>query len=85
MSKIQFHVGILPEDKELFNQHVYMLNEDTDEKFHVQVHGGFDDLFGYYVMVCNGSWDAYRCFMPKLNDTAAHFVKSLEHFEDDNL
>ena len=85
MSKIQFHVGIRPEDKELFNQHVYMLNEDTDEKFHVQVHGGFDDLFGYYIMVCKGSWDAYRCFMPKLNDSAAQFVKSLEHYEDDDL
>jgi hypothetical protein len=81
--RIQFHVGILPEDKEQFNQHIYMLNEDTDEKFHVHVVGGFDDLFGYYIMVCKGTWDAYGCFMPKVNEHASHFVKSLEHFEDE--
>ena len=85
MSNIQFHVGILPEDKELFNQHVYMLNEDTDEKFHVHLHGEYEDSHGYYVMVCKGSVDAYRCFVPMYNEDAARFVRSLELFEDDNL
>jgi hypothetical protein len=82
-NKIQFYVGILPEDREQFNEHIYMLNEDTDEKFHVHVAGGYDDLFGYYIMVCKGTWDAYRCFMPKENEQASHFVKSLEHFEEE--
>lgn len=85
MSKLQFNVGIAPEDKELFNQHIYMLNEDTDPKFHVHVHGGYDDLFGFYIMVCKGTLDAYHCFMPTKNSSAAQFVKSLEYFEDDDL
>jgi hypothetical protein len=83
MSKIQFHVGILPEDREKFNQHIYMLNEDTDEKFHVVVHGGYDDLFSYYKLVCSGTWEAYKCFMPTKNESASCFVKSLEHFEEE--
>jgi hypothetical protein len=81
-NKIQFHVGILPEDKEQFNQLVYTLNEDTDEKFHVHVHGNFDDLFSYFTFVCSGTWEAYKCFMPGENGRA-QFVKSLQHFEED--
>ena len=82
-NKIQFHVGILPEDREQFNQLLYTLNEDTDEKFHVHVHGSFDDLFSYLTIVCSGTWEAYKCFMPTIENTKAQFVKSLRHFEED--
>jgi hypothetical protein len=54
-----------------------MLNEDTDEKFHVELINEYDDPEGYYTYTIRGSWEAYKCFLDR-----ADFVKSLNHYEE---
>lgn len=77
MEKINFYVGILPEQDQDLKQFVYMLNEDTDEKYHVEVVKEYNDPNGYYTYVIFGTWEAYKCFLD------ARFVKSLNHYEED--
>jgi hypothetical protein len=77
MKKINFYVGILPEDENHFWSIIHNLNEaDTDLKFEAVVLNKFDDPDGYLSFTVFGSWDAYKCFA---NDT---LIKSLEHFEE---
>jgi hypothetical protein len=77
MEKIHFYVGIDTTQESDFKSFVYMLNEDTDEKFHVELINEYDDPEGYYTYTIRGSWEAYKCFLDR-----ADFVKSLNHYEE---
>ena len=48
------------------------------EEDHVEVKTEFDDPYGYYTIICTGSWNTYEAF------TSWPYLKSIEHFEDDN-
>jgi len=78
LRKIEFYVGILPEDHTKLMDLVHSLNEsDADQKYHADIVNDYPDPFGYHKYTIRGSWDCYRCFMGN------GFVKSLEHFEED--
>ena len=70
---LTFYVGILPEDEHKFKDHVYMINEDVDHKFHATIVKEFDDPAGYYTYCLKGTMDAYKSF------TNESFVKSLNY------
>ena len=81
MKRIEYYVGILPEDKDTMMCAISSLNESENTNMHVEIVGEFDDPNGYYSYTIKGTWDSYRTF---LNDETHNpkFVKSLEHFEE---
>ena len=78
MKKINYYVGILPEDQARFWDYVFNLNEDTDHMYHVRVENEFDG--DYYTYTVVGTWESYQCFLDARGNS---FVKSVEHFEED--
>lgn len=78
--KMEYYVGILPEDREQFESTVEFLNDNPDWKWHVKVISEFDDPEGYYTFQIEGTPDSYRHFLRKAHDEG--FVKSLNHYED---
>jgi hypothetical protein len=79
-TKFDFYVGIIPEDREKFMQLVNLLNEDSDQNFHIFLKNEFDDPDGYYTFAINGTWDSYKCFLDECKE--GKFIKSLTHYED---
>jgi len=77
--KIEYYVGVLPEDIDTMNSFINELNSSIDEDFNVEVVGQFDDPNGYYSYTIKGTWKSYQAFLDKTDS----FVKSVEHFEED--
>ena len=67
-SKIEFFIGVIPEDKSKFL--------DFAEKIKLDIKDEYDDPYGYYTYVIDGTWEEYE-----LVSKEKGFVKSLEHFE----
>jgi len=71
-NKIEFFVGILPEDdRKLDNFIKYLLSEDIE----IAIENHFDDPDGYYTYIMRGSYRAYEQFLN------FNIVKSLSHHE----
>jgi hypothetical protein len=66
---VEYFVGILPEDRQIFLNYIQELD--------IKIKGEFDDTHGYYCFVIEGEMSTYSNFLEK------DFVKSLEHFCDD--
>ena len=81
MAKVEYYVGILPEDREKFEEYVEYLNDDAhcDWKFKIEILNEFDDPNGYYTFQIKGYWDSYNKF---LGLAPGCFVKSLTHYEE---
>ena len=79
--KMEYYVGILPEDREKFESSVEFLNDNPSYKWHVKVINEFNDPHGYYTFQLEGTPDSYRHFLRNANMEDG-FVKSLEHFEE---
>ena len=78
MKRIEFHIGILPNDSADFREYAVAINMTFPEEDHVEVKSEFDDPYGYYTIICTGSWLTYEAF------ASWPYLKSIEHFEDDN-
>jgi len=75
--KILFYVGINPEDQIKLKDFIgNFMEDDVDEKFHINIVNEFDDPDGYYTYLLEGSWYSYKCF------SGRDFVKSLNHYEE---
>ncbi len=81
MAKVEYYVGILPEDREKFEEYVDYLNDDAhcDWKFKVEILNEFDDPNGYYTFQIQGHWDSYMKFAQL---APGSFMKSLAHYEE---
>jgi hypothetical protein len=82
MAKVEYYVGILPEDFNKFEEYVEYLNDDAhcDWKFKVDVLNEFDDPDGYYTFQIRGYWDSYNKFLEQSKNNG--FVRSLTHYEE---
>lgn len=82
MAKVEYYVGILPEDREKFEEYVEYLNDDAhcDWKFKVEILNEFDDPDGYYTFQIQGYWDSYNKFLEQTKNNG--FVKSITHYEE---
>lgn len=78
--RIDFYVGIVPEDKPKLMEFVNILNEDSDPKFQIFIKNEFDDPDGYYNFVINGTWESYKCFLDGCGKGS--FIKSLTNYEE---
>jgi len=78
LNRIEFYVGIIPEDHQLFSSLLHTLNEDdVDPNYNAHILNEFDDPHGYYTYVIRGTFESYKCFIGQ------PFIKSLEHFEEE--
>ena len=78
--KMEYYVGILPEDREKFDETVEYFNDSPDWRFRVKLLSEFDDPEGYYTIQIEGTPDSYGHFLR--NAQSGGFVKSLNHFEE---
>jgi len=76
MKKIEFYIGVLPNDIENFKQFTILTNKILPEEDRIEIKSEFDDTYGYYSFTCSGNWNAYEVCRqwPK--------IKSIEHFEE---
>jgi len=77
--KIEYYVGILPEDREKFERSVEFLNDNENYYYHVKLIGEFDDPHGYYTFQLEGTPDSYRYFLREAQEDG--FVRSLNHYD----
>ena len=78
--KMEYYVGILPEDREKLKNSIEFLNDNPNYKWQVKVLSEFDDPHGYYTFQLEGTPDSYRHFLREAHDEG--YVKSLTHYED---
>jgi hypothetical protein len=78
--KMEYYVGINPEDRQLFDNCVSFLNDNEDPKYQIRIISEFDEPDGYYTFQIIGTPDTYRYFMRNANNEG--FVRSLNHFEE---
>lgn len=77
--RIDYYIGIIPEDADRFKSFVEDLNSSLNDDLHIEIKSEYDDPYGYYTYVIKGTWSSYRAFLNKTNE----FIKSVEHFEED--
>ena len=76
LNKIHFYIGIVQSEENDLKEFISSMNEDSDEKYFVEIINEYDDPYGYYTYQLRGSWEAYKCFINR------PFIKSLSHDED---
>lgn len=80
MAIIEYYVGILLEDREIFENWVFKLNHYNDWRYQVKILREFDDPDGYYTFLIQGYWDSYNQFVELSWKNG--LVKSLTHHEE---
>jgi hypothetical protein len=83
MQKIEYYVGINPDDREKFEDYVDYLNSEGDWKLKTKIIHEYDDPHGYYTFVIQGTWESYKRFLQNGTSEDISWVQSLNHFEDD--
>ena len=78
--RMEYYVGILPEDREKLVAAIEFLNDNPNYRWQVKVLSEFDYPDGYYTFQMEGTPDSYRHFLRHANEEG--FVKSLNHYEE---
>lgn len=81
MKRIEFYIGILSIDKHSLYSYIKGINSILSEEHQVEILGEFDDPYGYYELICKGSWHSYDHFNVH---NGPSYIKSLQHYEEDN-
>lgn len=79
-NKIEYYVGILPENRSEFEDFFENLNSQGEWDLDCKIISEFDDPNGYYTFHISGRWPSYFEFSN--NARSGGFVKSLYHYEE---
>ena len=81
MKRIEFYIGISSTDRQSLYNYIKSINSNLSEEHRVEILGEFDDPYGYYELICTGTWNSYGHFNDMNGPT---YIKSLQHYEEDN-